>query len=234
MSDDLNPIDSATSTQQTVIMKIAISLTLLAACFLPHANAATYNCSTEFGESVPLRISATRAGKPAPDLSRSWNEAVRENENLKSKIKSEELIFENEKLAFEWRYAKRPGPSFAIEVQCPKEGKCAGKFLNSKDASALTLETKLFDQRSVSQRGYVQLHLSDREELALRIRVFKETGERDTENQLTLSASGEHMILALAPRFIIDVGVDEHLKLSKNVGHRLAALEIKVRCNLSN
>lgn len=214
-------------------MKSKIHLLLLPLLLFPFtAPAALYTCTTEFGESVPLQATATRAGKPAPDLSRTWNQGVKKDQSLKSKIKSEELISEDEKIVFEWRYAKRPGPPFAIDVQCTLTGKCSGKFMNTKDPSALTLETKLFDQRFVTRRGYVQLNLGDREELSLRIRVFKEMNDSAAKETQTLSSSGEHMILSLEPRFIIDVGVDEHLKLSKDLEHRLAALEIKVRCKL--
>lgn len=187
------------------------------------ASAAQYDCTTEFGEAVPL-------GLTLPDSTSSWNEAVRTDESLTSKIKSAEYGADAEKIKFEWRYAKRTGPSFALEVQCPPKGKCSGSFLKG-DPAALDLEANLFDRRFPTRRGYVQLRLGNREELVLRVRVFKETAANAESSQI-LSGSGEHAIMSLEPKFILDVGVDEHLKLSKAYTHRVAALEIKIRCSL--
>lgn len=208
--------------------RVALAILMLSPLL---ASAAQYTCTTEFGEAVPLRSATYKNGKLAPDLTSSWNEAVRTDKNLTSKIKSAEYGNESEKVVFEWRYAKRTGPSFALEVQCPAKGKCSGSFPKAEESAALDLEANLFDQRFPSRRGYVQIRLGNREELAFRVRVFKETAAT-AEPTKVISGSGEHMILNLEPRFILDVGVDDHLKLSRDHAHRTAALEIKIRCEL--
>lgn len=229
-----------------VVFSLRLFPTMLLAIFLSSAQAATYQCTTEFGESVALRKTVLKAGQTCDQcaeagteidenkidtqLSRSWNKDVEDDSSLKTKIKRVRLFWKMREVYFDWRYAKRAGPSFKMSVDCREGSKCSGQFLETENPKLLRLTADLYDKRIVDGRGHAELNISDREVLDLRVRVFKQ-GKRDGQ-RFKVSASGEHMILELRPKIIHDVGVDEYLNIAKNLDHRIAALELKIRCEL--
>lgn len=211
------------------------------------ANAETYQCSTEFGESVPLKKTVLKPNQfckacddaqvsPPVDavdfeLTQEWNAAVAQNKSLTTKRKRKSYLINNRVVLLDWRYVKTSGPSFRLAVECPSNSaKCRGSFLDQSSRSEFKIETQLADGRIPNNRGWVEFHLSDREHLDLRVRVFKEATGDGKVDRVPVSASGEKLFLRTDAGFIMDVGADENLLILENVRHRLAALEIKIRC----
>jgi hypothetical protein len=208
----------------------------LLTAFSAHFAAAqsTYDCTLEYGETVPLALLVLKkeapclgceeAGVEIPtdslDATRSkfWNESVRQNPLLSTKIKRHGLAPD----AFlETRYATQKGEPFSLKVHCPKEGeKCQG----SLGEPTLTRQTKLSNQRVPGAEGKVWLQLTSRDHLNLLSRL-----ERASSSGV-VSSSGELKIFREDPLFIFDVGVDERLALLPGIEPRLAAFEVKIRC----
>lgn len=226
-------------------MKTAILLFISLVGSIAHTR--TYTCTTEFGEAVPLKLTVLKRGETCgscgdanfnPPLkivdvkaTREWNKDVAEDTSQSSKRKRKVYSLHERSALIDWRYMKQPGPSFRLSIECPQnQTKCRGSFLDQASPSEFRIETRLADRRRPNNRGWVEFALSDRENLDFRVRIFKDAIGDAAEKSGPVSASGERIFVRDEPDFIMDVGVDEHLKLFENVRHRLAALEIKIRC----
>ncbi len=185
--------------------------------------AADYSCAVEFGETVPIR-------KIVGETTETWNEAVESDPKLKSKVKRRTLHYKGQTILLDTRYAIRQGTGFDLRIECPrpskavkKASKCSGSFINKE--SPLRLETSIFNLQGAPSKGYAEISMTDREHLNMIVRVFKETASDK------VSSSGELKIFREDPSFIQDVGVDEQLPLIDDFSIRIAALEIKIRCD---
>ena len=184
------------------------------------AVAAEYDCSTEFGETVPLKFEVS--GKP----SREWNGHVARDPSLGTAIKRHELRWQNRPVYLETRYAKRTGPNFRLTMTC--DSKCRADFGEAR--RSFEFRSALYDQRTRPNEGHVELALGDRDVLSLRARITKAAVATRDHRTHPVSASGELGLFSEAPRFTLDAGADEHFELLPGLRYRLAAFEIKIIC----
>ena len=198
-------------------------LSLLLATFvsLP-ALAADYDCSTELGETVPLKLSVPGS----PSRSREWNGHVARDPSLGTAIKRHELSWRGRPVFLETRYAKRAGPTFRLTMTCDE--RCRGDFGDGR--KTFEFQSDLYDQRTRPNKGTVALALGDRDYLSLRARISKAAVATRDHRAHPVSASGELGLFSEAPRFTLDAGTDEHFELLPGLHYRLAAFEIKVSC----
>ncbi|RZA09918.1 MAG: hypothetical protein EOP11_00150 [Proteobacteria bacterium] len=220
-----------------------LSITYLFA-FAASAFAESYQCTTEFGETVPLALAVLKSGaacegcesaeSPAsriPEkhldkaLSKRWNEEARRLTGP-GQVKRRELALDNRKIYLDTRYLHRPGPDFKINVTCEKE-KCDGAFEGGKDF--LSFPVALVDERT-KEGGEAELKFGRREHLGLIVRIKKKAVGLPAGGTIPVSASGELKIYRTDPLFIQDVGADEQLPILPGLTERIAALEIKIRC----
>lgn len=171
--------------------------------------ASLYTCVTQLGESVPLRLGE-----------RPLNEAARALPG-KSSVKKHEYSG----LCLETRYLTQPGPSFSFELECRE--RCEGSLVGGEPLRFAPLP--LLDTR-VPTHGLISITSARREGFGLIMRVLKSAVPLQGGGTLPVSASGEHHFFREEEEFVFDVGADEYLFISEGVRHRLAALEVKVRC----
>jgi hypothetical protein len=217
---------------------------------LGHASsvfAASYQCTTEFGETVPLRKTVLNkgvtcepcktAGATIPPnmidraLSAEWNTQVASDSSLRSKVKRKSLSAGDRQILLETRYATQKGPSFTFELNCAQgSDKCSGSFKDTPEANLIKIPVKTIDNRLSNRQGRAEISMSAREHLGWIIRLFKEVVPLDATSSTPVSGSGELKFFREDPLFIQDVGVDEPLHLIDSHRTRIAALEIKIRC----
>lgn len=217
--------------------------------------ATEYSCSTEFGETVPIRkivLKKNASCKPcdsvsakiAPELveknlSRTWNLEVESDSRLNSKTKRQSFNFDQRLIFLDTRYAKQPGPSFRFQLDCSEKAKapkskCSGHFVDTENKNFLRLQTAVADRRIKNNQGIVEIKLGDREHLGFITRVFKKAVPLTESEQISTSASGEFKFLHEDSEFIQDVGTDEQLYLLNGLRTRIAAFEVKIRCHALN
>ena len=217
--------------------------------------ATEYNCSTEFGETVPIRKIILKKNTPckpcgsasakiAPwlveqNLSQTWNSEVEADSRLNSKTKRQSFKLEQRLIFLDTRYAKRPGPAFRFKLDCSEktkdpQRKCSGHFVDTDEKNLLRLQTATADRRLKNNQGIVEIKLGDREHLGFITRVFKKAVPLTESEQISTSASGEFKFLHEDSEFIQDVGTDEQLHLLNGLRTRIAAFEVKIHCHALN
>ncbi|RYZ98098.1 MAG: hypothetical protein EOP11_21125, partial [Proteobacteria bacterium] len=214
---------------------------LLAFALSAAASAATYKCTTEFGETIPLRLTVLKAGancarceEPSSEIpsaaiddtrSLHWNRLLSQAAGA-TKVKRHEFLVEERKAYVDTRYFTRAGPAFSLELNC-EEKKCGADFGGAK--STLHFTTPLRDERTAGG-GEVEIKIGKREHLGLIVRVKKNAVNLAAGGTIPVSASGELKIYRPDPLFIQDVGADEQLAIGSDTFMRIAAIEVKIRC----
>jgi len=199
------------------------SLALALLAFPAALQAATYSCTTEFGETVPLAL--VREGQR-----QEWNAHARSLPGS-SQVKQVKV---SDSETLETRYLTQAGPSFRFELRCKKGAPCEGRLLPSGKVVELAPLQDLFDRRNAEATGSVTVQSTSRERFGLLVRVRKSAVPLGKEGSIPVSASGELKMFEEARDFVLDVGADEQLPLAGGSFARLAALEVKVRCRRSN
>ena len=205
--------------------------------------AASYACETEFGETLLLRQTVLKAGARCESCGTAGAEIPRElvartqsfNEGVSlpakpsaPKLRRREFRRGERTAYLDTRYVRHPGPAFTFVLSCGAAGeRCRGRFTGSADTERLQLSTKLSDERG-KPAGRTEIILGAREYLGFIVRVFKEGAP-----ERPVSASGELKFFREDPLFVHDVGVDETLELAPGWYERIAALELKIRCEKS-
>lgn len=222
---------------------------------LPVAQAAAptpYVCSTEFGETVPLRKIVLKEKENCPncgefkteipfksidtELSKDWNIKV-----LKSTAKDagtpkrHSYKVGDRSIYIDTRYMKQRGPKFEFSMSCDKNEKCKGAFKNNKEGKVTLKPTgPLFDQRIPDALVEMTVELATREQFGLIVRLMKDKIPLKDGSTLPVSGSGEIKFFVEDERYIHDTGVDEHLNVLENIYLRIAAIEVKLRCQIKD
>ena len=227
---------------------LVVSFTMVAFGQLSSAFAATYKCTTEFGETVPLRKVVLIKGASCepcknegatipPNLidrlqSAEWNAEIAKDPSLRSKVKRKSLVAGDRQVLLDTRYATQKGSTFNFELNCvPGTDKCSGAFKDTGETNFIKIPVKTFDTRLSDRQGRAEISMSTREHLGWIIRLFKDVVPLDPTSSAPVSGSGELKFFREDPIFIQDVGVDEPFHLIESHRTRIAALEIKIRCS---
>jgi hypothetical protein len=180
-------------------------------------HAAVYDCQTEFGETVPIDFELDSKLE-------SFNSKVAMDTQLKTKVKERKLLGGT----LRTRYAHSKGEDFSFELTCQKNP-CQMNLLNRKgkrliDEELIIPAPTIRDQRFSQAKGHVTFMITRRNPTGILARVYKKSGD-----QIITSASGEMKFYQETPKFSMDVGADEQLKLGKG-SERIAGLEVKITC----
>lgn len=186
---------------------------------------AVYNCSTEFGETVPVDFTSSFG-------TLQWNPAILKSLEVKSEIKKREISFQGKKGILRTRYAKQTGPAFQFQLSCKSHANCKMNFLDGKEGLLLQVP-KLFDERLKGNRASATVQITRREHKGLIVRLTKEKIPF-YEKVTASSSSGELKMFNEDPKFSLDVGTDEQLVLPEFGTERIAAIEIKINCSNSS
>jgi hypothetical protein len=197
-----------------VVFTLVLILLMTRSIAIASGHEDQYKCSTEFGQTVPIRMTVTEDGH---SKTTDWNPDVEHLTTFSSQVKKRPLSFEKKNILLETRYATREGPNFSFKMNC-KKGGCDGQLAAPK----IRLDTEVFDKRPESRAGWAEIQFTRRSNLNMLVRVFRESP--------ALSGSGELKFLQRQNRYLLDVGVDEQIELVKGYKTRLAALEIKIDC----
>lgn len=211
-----------------------------------------YSCSTEFGETVPLRKIVLKADENCPNcgeikteitakqidasLSKDWNLPVlKSTAKDAGALKRHSFKVGNRSIYVDTRYMKQKGPRFEFDMACDKKENCKGTLKKAKDGKiSLKPSGPLFDQRLTGDLIDMQVEFTTRERLGLLVRLTKAKVPLKDGSFIPVSGSGEFKFFAEDERYIHDTGIDEQLYIHDDVTMRIAAIEVKVRCQIKD
>lgn len=211
-----------------------------------------YTCTTEFGETVPLRKIVLKSDEncancgeikteiPAKQidssLSKDWNLAVLKSTNKEAgALKRHSFKFGNRSVYVETRYMKQKGPRFEFDMACDKKENCKATLRKAKEGKiSLKPNGPLFDQRSANANVEMQVEFVTRERLGLLVRLSKDKVPLKEGQFIPVSGSGEFKFFSEDERYVHDTGVDEQLFVHEDETMRIAAIEVKVRCQIKD
>lgn len=235
----------------------SVTLVLLSLLAEPSISA-TYNCETEFGEQVPLKVIVLKKnvsclgceevnrsiGKSKIHEVRDFksNQWLYKDKSHRSKVKRRIYKREGHKVFLESRYTKIKAESFKIELKCSVANEddssgCRGWFLNKSGKRIADLKhqvkvkaPRVFDQRSGGNSGYALIQITRRKHFGLLARVFKQKVHKKSVGYSGISASGEIKVFSEQSVISFDSGADEQLQFFKGQFQRVAGFEVKIEC----
>lgn len=194
---------------------------------------ADYDCSTEFGETVPVDLTV----KGEKDARFSWNPQIVSDTTLRAAVKDKEQTVGGKKAILRTRYAHQKGPDFSFRLKCSAYDKCDMHFLDAKkglisnEKYELTLKApRIYDERLKDNGGHASIMIARRDHKGFIVRVFKNKIPVVDNVVTQTSSSGEIKIFSEEQSFSLDVGTDEQLQLDSEERIRLAAMELKIEC----